>query len=255
MTGGQEGEDGQQFQGAAAKHKRHAPQQRQRRQPSPVGRLGFSALGAGFGILVDRRAAVGRPAHQRQDRARHRAPHRPTHGEAQRQDNDESPRGVQQDVVRPRLGRHDVQPCPQQRHALDRAEGGGCLAGEVIEEAGRTNQHLGAEAPRSDRDGGLGRRGLRLRLCDGLQGADELVALLRVLQHLEGVASVVRTDLGVSVRRDGKQTGEDQQAQHHHGSGQQEARLVNKMAVRGRAPAPANRRGLGWGFVLAISPR
>ena len=239
----QKSERRQQFEDAAAKHQRHAPQQCEGHVAAAVGCFGLAAFGARLAVFLRRHVAVGSLTDQSPDRALYGAARRPLDREADRQHQRQAPGRVQQDIARPGVGRHHLQPEPQLRHAADRSEAGDHLVGDVVQEPGGAHQHLGAKTVRGDRHGGRrrgggGRRGLR----DGSQRGEELVALLRVLQDLEGPARVVGAgaDLraGANGGHEGKEAGEDQQAQKHHGSGQQSARSVNKMA-----PISESRRG------------
>ena len=69
-------------------------------------------------------------------------------------------------------------------------------------------------------------------------------------KHLERPARIVRCHLrgGTKAGREGQETGEDQQAQHDHGYGQQPTGSVNKVAmVRRWLPSPAVGMGKGLG--------
>ena len=125
----------------------------------------------------------------------------------------------------------------------------------MIEEAGGADEHIGTETAWGDRDGCLGRCRLLLRLRDGLERLDELVALLRVLQDVERPTGIVLAYLRVDGRRKDEKTGKDQQANHHQSSGQLRARSVNKMAVTPLVPPLPSREGLGGeGGALYITP-
>ncbi len=272
MAADQKTEHRQHLENEPAEHQRHTTQQHQCRDTPMVGRLDLSPFGARLAAFVHRRAAVRRLADQRQDRPSDGGTDCPFDRKADDQYQRQAPRRVEQDTARPRVGRGNPQPVPQHRHAADSPQRADHLAGQVGQETRGTHQHRRPQTVRHQRArrlprrlgcggrgsrGGLGRRRGR-RSCDHLQGRGDLRAFLRIVQHLQRPARIVRTDLGRGshgrtcldrggrrraaaalggwlgpcgqARRERHKAGEKRQSQHRHGSEHDRLKLVNKMA-------------------------